>query len=189
MSSLSPNPSPNPRFQDRSLHHHFALSTAVRPVRMDYDASDPRYQYDPTAKTLAHYLTATIQGMGIAYRPERSMATIGNQTIGQLTMGSPTSGGAGAYWKSILTGGIQQPTLAVLGNSTRSFPYLEKLSSDMKMVLGPRYRGYHQRDVGNGVLPEAEDCQEALEGCFDLRDVYHPPDGSGLTEDDGEIDF
>lgn len=188
LTCLSPNPSPDPRFRDRSLHHHFALSTAVRPARLEYDTSDPRYQYDPTAETLPHYLTATIQGMGIAHRPERSVATIGPQSIGQLTFASPTSGGAGAYWKSLLAS-VEQPTLAVLGNTTRIFPHLHQVSSDMKLVMGSRYRGYYQRDVLNGVFPEAEDCQEAMEGCFGLRDVYHPPDGSGLTEDNDDIDI
>jgi len=189
LTPLSPQSSTNPRFGDRSLHHHFALSTAVRPVLLR-DASDPRYQYDPMAKTLPHYLTAIVQGMGIAYRPERSVATVMNQTVGQLTFGSPTSGGAGAYWRSLLSS-VKQPTLAVLGNSTRVYSHVQQISSDMKMVLGPRYRGYHQRDIVNDVLPEAEDCQEALEGCLNLRDVYHPPDASGLAVDDsdGDIDY
>jgi hypothetical protein len=41
----------------------------------------------------------------------------------------------------------------------------------------------------NGVLPEEEDCHDALEECFNLRDAYHPPDGSGLVdEDEGDIE-
>ncbi len=188
LTSLSPQPSSNPRFGDRSLHHHFALSTTVRPAVLD-PASDPRYQYDPSARTVSHYLTAVMQGMGITHRPERSVATIGSQTVGHITFGSPNSGGAGAYWKSLLTS-VEQPTLALLGNSTRVYSHLHQVSSDMKLVLGRRFQGYHQRDLLNGVLPEAEDCQEALEGCFDLRDAYHPPDGSGLVDgDDGDIDI
>ena len=179
LTGLSPNPSSDPRFADRSLHQHFALATAIRPPSLESE-SDPRYQYDPTAKTLSHYLTAAVQGMGITYRPERSMAVIGSQTVGQLTFSSLSSGGAGAYWRSLLTT-VEQPTLAVLGNSTRVYGYINQVSNDMKMVLGPRYRGYRQRDIVNSVLPEEADCQEALEGCFDLRDVYHPPDGSELA--------
>lgn len=188
LTCLSPSASTDPRFTDRSLHHHFALATAIRPFSLESD-SDPRYQYDPTAKTLRHYLTAAVQGMGITYRPERSMSVIGSQTLGQLTFSSPSSGGAGAYWRSLLTT-VEQPTLAVLGNSTRVYRYINQVSSDMKTVLGPRYRGYRQRDIFNDVLPEEADCQEALEGCFDLRDVYQPPDGSGLADvEDADLDF
>jgi hypothetical protein len=188
LTCLSPSPHSDPRFADRSLHHHFALATAIRPIQLESD-SDPRYQYDPTAKTLGHYLTATVQGMGIAYRPERSMSVIGSQTLGQLTFSNPSSGGAGAYWRSLLAT-VEQPTLAVLGNSTRVYGYLNQVSTDMKMVLGSRYRGYHQRDIVNEVLPEEADCQEALEGCFDLRDIYHPPDGSGLANaTDLDLDY
>lgn len=188
LSNLSPHPSTNPRFGDRSLHRHFSLSTSVRPATLE-PSSDPRYQYDPTAPTINHYLTAIIQGMGITHRPERSVATIGSQTVGRLTFGNFTSGGAGAYWKSILQSNLEQPTMAVLGNSTRVFSYLDQVASDMKLVLTPRFRGYIQRDNMNGVLPEAEDCHAALEECFNLRDAYHPPDGSGLVDDDdGDID-
>jgi hypothetical protein len=188
LSCLSPSPCADPRFADRSLHHHFALATAIRPMQLESD-SDPRYQYDPTAKTLGHYLTATIQGMGIAYRPDRSMAVIGSQTHGQLTFANPSSGGAGAYWRSLVTT-AEHPTVAVLGNSTRVYGYMNQVSSDMKLVLGSRYRGYHQRDIVNEVLPEEADCQEALEGCFDLRDIYQPPDGSGLVNgDDSDLGF
>ena len=154
---------------DRSLHYHFALSTSVRPV-LESD--------------LSQYMTCLVQGMGIRYRPERSMCTVLDQTIGNLT----TAGyGAGAYWKSLIS--QEDPVVAVLGNTTRVYPYLNSISSNMKMVLGPRYRGFYNRDVLNEVLPEAEDCQDALEKCYDMRDAYLPPEGSGLVEDDGDIDI
>lgn len=188
LSSLSPCPRSDRRFFDRSLHHHFALATALRPTTLESN-SDPRYQYDPTSKTLNHYQTAIVQGMGVGYRPERSVVTVGNQTLGQLTFANTSSGGAGAYWRTLLPS-AEQPTLAVLSNSTRSYGYLEQVSAEMKMVLGARYRGYHQRDIANDVLPEAEDCTEALEGCFDLRDMYQPPEGSALVNsDDDNFDY
>jgi hypothetical protein len=154
---------------DRSLHHHFGLSTSVRPI----------LQSD-----LSQYLTCLVQGMGIRYRPERSMCTVLDQTIGNLTR---SGYGAGAYWRSLV--GKDVPVVSVLGNTTRVYPLLDQKSSKMKMVLGHRYRGYYNRDVMNGVLPEAEDCQEALENCFNVRDAYLPPEGSGLVEPEGDIDF
>jgi hypothetical protein len=154
---------------DRSLHHHFSLSTSIRPVLQD---------------DLDKYLTSLVQGMGIQYRAERSMCTVVNQTVGQLTRIGGY--GAGAYWKKLIA--KDTPVVAVLGNTSRPYSHLRTMATDMKAVLGARYRGYHQRDVSLGVLPEVEDCQEALANCWDLVDVYQPPDGSGLV-DEGDIDF
>ena len=39
------------------------------------------------------------------------------------------------------------------------------------------------RDVAAGIVPEYEDCQEALEACLDLEDVYEPPLDTGLVPD------
>jgi hypothetical protein len=35
--------------------------------------------------------------------------------------------------------------------------------------------------VAHGILPNGEDCAEAVEHCLDLRDSYAPPEGSGLV--------
>lgn len=161
---------------DRPLHHHFALSTSVRPVLSSpSDGSD--------SITMSNYLTCLIQGMGIQYRPERSLATVLNQSLGQMAFGSEGDGGnyaAGIYWKYILPQ-VDTPVLAVLGNSTRAYASLNEIATDMKMATKtPRFRGFYNRDVSNGVLPELEDCEEALESCWNKRDVYEPPLGSGL---------
>jgi hypothetical protein len=169
LSSLSPTI--GDKATDRSVHHHFTLTTSVRPILQD---------------ELSNYLTCLVQGMGVRYRPERSCCTVLDQTVGNLTQAGGY--GAGAYWKSLIE--PKTPVVAVLGNTTRVYPYLNQVGSDMKTVLGARYRGYYQRDVLNGVLPEAEDCQESLANCLDLRDVYHPPTSSGLVQDDdGDIDY
>jgi len=161
---------------DRTLHHHFAMSTSVRPVlSLSSDNTDET--------SMANYLTCLMQGMGIHYRPERSMATILNQSLGQLTFSSKGGGSnyaAGIYWKHVIPR-VETPVVAVLGNTTRSFASLDKTATDMKAAMRtPRFRGYYNRDVSNGVLPEMEDCDEALEACFNKRDVYRPPSGSGL---------
>jgi hypothetical protein len=54
----------------------------------------------------------------------------------------------------------------------------------MKQALSHKFRGYHSRDAANGVLPESEDCEEAKQHCFHVRDVYCPPDSSGLAVDE-----
>ena len=33
----------------------------------------------------------------------------------------------------------------------------------------------------SGIVPERDDCEEALEYCRELVDVYEPPMGSGLV--------
>jgi hypothetical protein len=120
-----------------------------------------------------------MQGMGIRYRPESSIATVTNQSLATLTGNGYA---AGSYWQSVW--GTQTPVLSVLGNSTRVYPHLHQISADIKQAMLPRYRGYYNRDVTDGLLPEAEDCQEALAYCFDVRDLYRPPDGSGLAVDE-----
>ena len=42
-------------------------------------------------------------------------------------------------------------------------------------------KGYFSRDVMSGLIPEKDDCEEALEYCRELVDVYEPPLGSGLV--------
>lgn len=155
---------------DRSVHHHFSLATALRP--------SPMFQ-DEYGTGMSQYLTCMVEGMGIRYRPERSMCTVLNQSLSHLTRGGY---GAGAYWESLHH---EAPVLAVLGNTTRAYPYLNQVATDMKLIFGLRHRGYINRDVLSGVLPETEDCEEALAGCFDIRDSYHPPEASGLVQDEG----
>ncbi len=160
---------------DRSSHHHFALSTSVRPI---LSTQVDNYNTSP----MSSYLTCLIEGMGIQYRPERSIATVLNQSLGHMTFGIEGGGnyGAGVYWKHIIPQ-VDTPVLAVLGNSTRAYTALNEIATDMKD--GMKYgcnRGFYNRDVSNGVLPELEDCEEALEACWNKRDVYMPPSGSGL---------
>ena len=160
---------------DRSSHHHFALSTSVRPI-----LSSESHGYNTSP--MSSYLTCLIEGMGIQYRPERSIATVLNQSLGHMTFGSEGGGnyGAGVYWKHIMPQ-VDTPVLAVLGNSTRAYTALNEIATDMKdgMKNGCN-RGFYNRDVSNGVLPELEDSEEAIEACWNKRDVYMPPSGSGL---------
>jgi len=182
LSSLSYDTSPKNSVVtlDRSLHHHFALSASVRPI-----LSSPIGGSEEI--TMSNYLTCLVQGMGIQYRPERSMATVLNQSLGQMTFGGKGGGGnygAGIYWKYIIPQ-VDTPVLAVLGNSTRAYASLNAIAMDMKAAMkSPRFRGYYNRDVSNSVLPELEDCEEALEACWNKRDIYQPPSGSGLGSEE-----
>jgi len=112
------------------------------------------------------------------------MATVLNQSLGQMTCDNDGDNyGAGSYWKYIMPE-VDAPVVAVVGNTTRAYCSLNEISMDMKeAMLSPRCRGYYNRDISNAVLPEVEDCEEALEACLSKRDVYHPPQGSGLVSE------
>jgi hypothetical protein len=164
---------------DRSAHHHFSLSTSVRALPL---------QKKGDAIALSNHVTCLIESMGVRYRPERSMGVVVNQTIGRLTFGGNESSvayGAGVYWKHILPA-VATPVVAVLGNTTRAYYSLNRIATDMKSAMrNHRFRGYYNRDVMNGVLPELEDCDGALECCLEKRDIYQPPAGAaGLNNDD-----
>jgi hypothetical protein len=163
---LSPHGADHKATADRSAHQHFSLSASVR-------------ENVPSSATTLQYVTCLMQGMGIRYRPESSIATVANQSLAALTGDGYA---AGSYWQSVW--GSSTPVLSVLGNSTRVYPHLHQISDDMKQTMAPRFRGYYNRDVTNGLLPEAEDCQEALAYCYDVRDLYRPPQGSGLAVDE-----
>ena len=182
LSSLSslPSSSNSPKVMDRSLHHHFALATAFRP------STQIPQRTELGRSGISEYLTCVAEGMGVSYRPERSICTVLNQSCSKLVQGGY---GAGTYWETILGSSASQSeppsVVSALGNTTRIYPHLQQVTSDLKLSLGrsSRLRGFYNRDVMNGMLPEEEDCEEALAKCYDIRDVYHPPDGSGLFGD------
>jgi hypothetical protein len=155
---------------DRSSHYHFALSAAIRPDPLLHDES----------QGMSQYLTCLVEGMGIRYRPERSISTVLNQSFSQLV---GDGSGSGVYWNSLQK---HAPVVAVLGNTTRMYHYTEQIASEMKQVFSLNFRGLYNRDVMHGVLPELEDAQEALSRCYDIRDAYHPP---GYDGDDADIDI
>jgi hypothetical protein len=79
------------------------------------------------------------------------------------------------------------PVLSVLGNTTRSYPRLRAVAAGFADALhSPSGRGCLARDVAAGLVPEEDDCAEALEHCRELMEAYEPPRGSGLVagEDD-----
>jgi hypothetical protein len=189
--------------QDRSLHHHFGLSTCLRRGMSSNN---------PLLSTNQQYLTCVMEGMGIRFRPETA--------FGLVTRGFRF--GAGSYWNYLFGGAASEncvansmdnpllsvlanlqnaeislvnkapdiPVLSVLGNSTRMYPYLHSTATGMKGSLkSSRTRGYYEREASNGTLPEMEDCDQALEYCWDLRDVYEPPHGSGIADGDDEEYF
>jgi len=164
LSSLSPHAANwNTKNGDRSLHHHYALSTSLRPS---------------SKQTNSNYVTCIMEGMGIRYRPEQSMATVVDQSLSQLT----TNGyGAGSYWKSIFTNKTHRAAsfttiqsvsiLAMLGNSTRVYPYLHQTAIDVQEILLRRNqrsinRAFYNRDAVQGILPEADDSNEAVSACW-----------------------
>ena len=116
--------------------------------------------------------------------------------------------GVGPYWNSVFRRvqprtTTQQSTtplsrevayhtsiLSVLGNSTRSYPRLRAVSTGFADSLHSRNNmGYLTRDSMAGIGPEKDDCEEAIEYCRELVDVYEPPLGSGLVDGEDENDL
>ena len=204
LSSLSGNSIP---FGMRSDHHHFALSTSLRPAKSN---SRPLFSSDNCTATV--FLRPMMESMGVKYRPEVSLGLVVEDNVVDLT-------GVSSYWRSVFSdrrtsavtpqkasgkGGVgsieshtkltkmspntcasHTPILSVLGNSTRSYPRLNTISSGFVDALHSRRNmGYFSRDVMAGIIPEKDDCEEALEYCRELMDVYEPPLGSGLVGED-----
>jgi hypothetical protein len=183
-------------FGRRCDHHHFSLSTALRPA-----SSDVRKFPSNDCGTSA-FLRPIMESMGVAYRPGVSSGVVVRDTAVDLTE-------VGSYWNSIFrrvkhpnppndsqtTPSAQDivnhtPILSILGNSTRSYKRLHSISSGFVDSLHSRKNmGYLARDVTSGLAPEKDDCEDALEYCRELVDVYEPPHGSGLVDGEDENDL
>lgn len=162
---------------NRSQHRHFTMSSSFRPS----NHSSP----STSNNSLSTYTTILMEGMGIQYRPQSSVSTIVNQSLSDLT--SSHSYAAGTYWSSIFKccgSDIKNiPVLTVLGNSTRVHSHLNSSAKNMSQALSRKYQGYLSRDCMGGMVPEREDCTDALEKCLSLRDTYEPP--MMFDEDEG----
>lgn len=211
LSSLSGN---DIAFGRRTDHHHFALLTSLRPSftesRRCRSAAGSGSTCVPSA-----YLRPMMESMGMKYRPEVSSGLVVRDSVAQLTgvgsywgsvfterrfAPSVSATGSVAAAEGMSTETQQQcerptlsatdianntPILSILGNSTRSYPRLNSISTGFVDALHSRSnKGYFSRDVMSGLIPEIDDCEEALEYCRELVDVYEPPLGSGLV--DGE---
>lgn len=150
---------------ERSLHQHFALSSSLRSA-----AGNNQF-------ALPQLIDCLMESMGPRFKPERVTATILEQSLSQLTKGSYA---AGSYWSTVCPC-EHQPMLSVIGNTTRTYFYIDGVVERMKEALSPKLRGFFNRQVAQGALPELDDCSESLEKCLDLRDLYLPPEGSGLV--------
>ena len=147
----------------RSMHRHFTMSSSLRPN-----------EAGSMTDIVSTNTTLIMEGMGIRLRPQSSVSTIVGQSLSDLT--NSKSYAAGSYWKSIFSNGIQDvPVLTIVGNSTRLHSHLNSTSKNMSQALSRRYQGYLSRDSMAGIVPEQEDCTDALEHCLNLRDTYEPP--------------
>ncbi len=199
LSSISGHAIP---FGRRSDHRHFALSTSLRPAESDYRSFSSGTNAGLSGGNnciVSSFLRPMMEGMGSKYRPEVSSGLAVNDTVVDLTE-------VGSYWRSIFSDrrlsnsntaaqktprerASLTPILSVLGNSTRSYPRLKSVSAGLTDSLQLRCNlGFLSRDVMSGLIPEKDDCAEALEYCQELADVYEPPMGSGLVLEDDEND-
>jgi hypothetical protein len=148
------------------------------------------------------FLRPMMESMGVKYRPGVSIGVVVKDTVVDLT-------GVESYWGSVFRKvqypasnspqnvlpspreiASHAPILSVLGNSTRTYPRLRAISTGFDDSLHSRKNmGYLTRDAMAGVVPEKDDCEEALEFCKELVDVYEPPLGSGLVDGEDENDL
>ena len=163
------------KFGSRSDHHHFALSSALRPSHADVS------KFSPNSCGTSAFLRPIMESMGVKYRPEVSSGVVVQDPVVDLTEVAP-------YWNSLFRRvkpslspqdtAKQTPVLSTLGNSTRSYPRLHFISSGFVDSLHSRKNmGYLTRDVMASLVPEKDDCEEALEYCRELVDIYEPPPG------------
>ena len=147
------------------MHHHWSLATSMRSAHSTQGGRND--------------LTCIMEGMGIRYRPESSLGVVTDHDFKTLVSDGYA---AGAYWRRAAE--LDPTVVAVLSNSTRSYNYAKMIANNMKDTLTmSKYKGYYNRDIARGTLPEREDSLEAMEYCLGLRDSYCPPDGSGLGDD------
>ena len=180
VSSLSPIGDAS--HSSRSLHDHFALASSLRALPSSARAGAGNGAAD--GNVISTYTTALMEGMAIRYRPQCSVATVVGQSFSALT-GSRAQA-AGSYWSNILgPQAATAQTLTMLGNTTRVHSHLQTTAGGLKSALSRKYAGYLSRDGMSGLAPEGEDCQDAMEACLTLRDVYEPPSMGCDNEDEG----
>jgi hypothetical protein len=64
--------------------------------------------------------------------------------------------------------------------------HLRISANGLKSALSRKNVGYMRRDGMAGLAPEGEDCEDAVEACLTLRDVYEPPSfGFDDCDDEG----
>jgi len=168
--NLSPHSREAHAFEDRSKNLHFSLSASIR-------------SSSSLSLTNNQLVTCMMESIGPRFRPEQSSATVLRQDLLSMTAGGY---GAGSYWNQTWQDDKSEevsPVVALLGNTSRRYSHLNETATKMKEALSPKLRGFYTRDLMEGSLPELDDCEEAIANCWDLRDVYMPPDGSGLVDD------
>ena len=130
----------------------------------------------------SYWRTIFAAGAGDAAHAPTSSA--GAAAITATSAGSGVHGLSSPPRDNLVT---RTPVLSVLGNTTRSYPRFHAVSSEFADALcSRRNASYRSRDVVVGLVPEEDDCAEALEHCRDLVDAYEPPRGSGLLAGEGD---
>ncbi|KAL7495039.1 hypothetical protein ACHAWT_003592 [Skeletonema menzelii] len=208
-------------FGRRADHHHFALLTSLRPsvtesrrcnsaagggsagvtsayLRPMMESMGMKYRPEVSSGLVVRDSVAQLTGVGSYWGSvfaERRFTsnTTANGSIA-TEEGDPKEVQQQAETSTLSSSDVANntPILSILGNSTRSYPRLNSISNGFVDALHSRSnKGYFSRDVMSGLIPESDDCEEALEYCRELVDVYEPPLGSGLVageDSNDEID-
>ena len=175
-----------PTGRNTSNHEYFAIAASFRP---------PNSTLSTTPDVPLTFAQPLLQGMiyrgrsphQIRSLPDRLSACIVPSSIATLTK-------YGLYWDSVwgkTTNNKKQSnhrmTMSVISNSTRSYEKIETQITRMSQALKgdpffnrskkhkqhlQSWQGFMKQDIGNGRIPEEEDCLEVLEYFLDLSNTY-----------------
>jgi len=154
-------------FNNRSLHKNFAISSSLRPSKID--------AVKGSEKSITQMM---MEGMSVRYKPESCVGTCVNQSFSDLI--GTESYGTGSYWKRLLennNSSSESSIISVISNSTRAYGYLHLVGENFQKCLSQKNRSYMNHDITTGIAPELEEISETLEHCMNLREFYKPPVG------------
>jgi len=143
---------------ERNLHSHFSLSSYIR------CASNTAYTENP----ISDHLETSMESF-LPCRPDRYSSCVIGRTLGQITYG-------GNYWSNEVLSPIHHhnSVVALLENSTRSYSFAKLQAQKMSRCLSREMKGFFARDATEGLVPDYDECNDALEFLRNLEADYDP---------------
>jgi hypothetical protein len=201
LASLRPSASESRRYNPTSFSNGGSPDVTSAYLRPIMESMGMKYRPEVSSGLVVRDSVEQLTGMS-SYWGSVFAERIPSSTTDASTSGSATAAGKNSSTKqqhndersAISPSDVAHntPILSILGNSTRSYPRLNSISTGFVDALHSRSnKGYFSRDAMIGLIPEKDDCDEALEYCRELVDVYEPPMGSGLVvgeDENGDID-
>jgi len=143
---------------ERNLHSHFSLSSYIR------CASNTTYTENP----ISDHLETSMESF-LPCRPDRYSSCVVGRTLGRITYG-------GNYWSNEILSPIHHhnSVVALLENSTRSYSFAKLQAQRMSRCLSRGMKGFFARDATEGLVPDYDECNDALEFLRNLEADYDP---------------